>query len=678
VNGQLSRYDPRNPIRFLQRSETSGLVVLALLVGAASGLGAVAFRWLINGAHTLFFDGLGGYLTFLGPFRVVLVPAVGGLIVGPMIYFLAREAKGHGVPEVMYAVALMNGRIRPRVAVIKSLASSICIGSGGSVGREGPIVQIGSALGSTLGQLLHLDPARVRLLVACGAAGGISATFNAPIAGVLFALEVILRQFRTSYFGVVVLASVTASVVGRMAFGNTPAFSVPKYSMVSAWELVLYFVLGILAAVLGIAFVRVLYAIEDLWDDWKKIPEWLKPVVGGLLIGLLGVFAPQLFGVGYPAMEAALRGETAVWLVALLAVLKILATSITIGSGGSGGVFAPSLFIGAMMGSAIGQLANAWFPGWTGHSGGYAMVGMAAVFAAAAHAPMTSILILFEMTNDYAIILPLMTAVVVSTILSQRLQRESIYTLKLLRRGIDVTLRRDLNLMDTILVEESMTRDPDTVSPEMPVSQLIHEFEETWHHGFPVVDKDGRLVGIVTLTDITRATLEPSENLTVGDVCTRNCISCHPDETLNEALKQFGARDVGRLPVVDRLDHGRLLGVLRRGDIVTAYSKAALQHADHLARIERTKQVQTPGAEFVEVDLPPGAEAVGKRIKQLDLPHDCLLISVRRGARTVIPHGDTLLEPNDRVLALCRPEDTEPLRAVARRPLAEEANARVS
>jgi len=678
VNGQLSRYDPRNPIRFLQRSETSGLVVLALLVGAASGLGAVAFRWLINGAHTLFFDGLGGYLTFLGPFRVVLVPAVGGLIVGPMIYFLAREAKGHGVPEVMYAVALMNGRIRPRVAVIKSLASSICIGSGGSVGREGPIVQIGSALGSTLGQLLHLDPARVRLLVACGAAGGISATFNAPIAGVLFALEVILRQFRTSYFGVVVLASVTASVVGRMAFGNTPAFSVPKYSMVSAWELVLYFVLGILAAVLGIAFVRVLYAIEDLWDDWKKIPEWLKPVVGGLLIGLLGVFAPQLFGVGYPAMEAALREETAVWLVALLAVLKILATSITIGSGGSGGVFAPSLFIGAMMGSAIGQLANAWFPGWTGHSGGYAMVGMAAVFAAAAHAPMTSILILFEMTNDYAIILPLMTAVVVSTILSQRLQRESIYTLKLLRRGIDVTLRRDLNLMDTILVEESMTRDPDTVSPEMPVSQLIHEFEETWHHGFPVVDKDGRLVGIVTLTDITRATLEPSENLTVGDVCTRNCISCHPDETLNEALKQFGARDVGRLPVVDRLDHGRLLGVLRRGDIVTAYSKAALQHADHLARIERTKQVQTPGAEFVEVDLPPGAEAVGKRIKQLDLPHDCLLISVRRGARTVIPHGDTLLEPNDRVLALCRPEDTEPLRAVARRPLAEEANARVS
>jgi len=539
-------------------------------------------------------------------------------------------------------------------------------------------VQIGSALGSTLGQLLHLDPARVRLLVACGAAGGISATFNAPIAGVLFALEVILRQFRTSYFGVVVLASVTASVVGRMAFGNTPAFSVPKYSMVSAWELVLYFVLGILAAVLGIAFVRVLYAIEDLWDDWKKIPEWLKPVVGGLLIGLLGVFAPQLFGVGYPAMEAALREETAVWLVALLAVLKILATSITIGSGGSGGVFAPSLFIGAMMGSAIGQLANAWFPGWTGHSGGYAMVGMAAVFAAAAHAPMTSILILFEMTNDYAIILPLMTAVVVSTILSQRLQRESIYTLKLLRRGIDVTLRRDLNLMDTILVEESMTRDPDTVSPEMPVSQLIHEFEETWHHGFPVVDKDGRLVGIVTLTDITRATLEPSENLTVGDVCTRNCISCHPDETLNESLKQFGARDVGRLPVVDRLDHGRLLGVLRRGDIVTAYSKAALQHADHLARIERTKQVQTPGAEFVEVDLPPGAEAVGKRIKQLDLPHDCLLISVRRGARTVIPHGDTLLEPNDRVLALCRPEDTEPLRAVARRPLAEEANARVS
>jgi len=662
---------PKNYLRrllcYLQTSQTGGLVLLAVIVGAAAGVGAVVFRALIEAARNGFFEGLGNVLLFLGPYRVILFPALGGAIVGPLIYFLAREAKGHGVPEVMDAVALQDGRIRPRVAVVKSLASSICIGSGGSAGREGPIVQIGSALGSTIGQLLKLNPERVRLLVACGAAGGISATFNAPIAGAIFALEVILRQFTTDSFGMVVLSSVTAAVVARRAFGDTPAFAVPPYSLVSAWELPLYFLLGIIAALVGIAFVRCLYGCEDLWDRWKALPEYLKPISGGVVIGIIGVWFPHIFGVGYETIETVLRSEVTLGLVALLMVFKVLATSVTIGSGGSGGIFAPSLFIGAMMGSAFGQLVHACFPQVTADAGAYAIVGMGAVFAAAAHAPMVSVLILFEMTNDYAIILPLMTSVVVATILSQRLQRENIYTLKLLRRGIDITLRRDINLMDTILVEEAMTRDPDTVPADLPVNALRQRFQETWHHGFPVLDEQNRLVGVVTLTDLEKVDRSQSNQLTAGDICTKEVLTCFPDETLNEALKRFGVRDVGRLPVVDRADPRRVVGLLRRGDIVSTYAQAALRHSDHLMRLERARKADMPDATFVEIEVAPDSELVGRQVQELCLPQECLLVSIRRGARTIIPHGDTVFEAYDRILALQRGSGAEALRQAAAR-----------
>ncbi|GAC1349928.1 MAG: hypothetical protein NVSMB27_27630 [Ktedonobacteraceae bacterium] len=338
----------------LKLNETQVLLLSGLAVGVGAGLGAVAFRELISGCTFLFFDVLRPALSrLLGPSAIILLPAIGGLIFGPLIYVFAREAKGHGVPEVMLAVAQKGGRIRPIVAAIKSVASAICIGSGGSVWREGPIVQIGSAPGSTWGQLFHMSEARIRTLVACGAAGGIAATFNAPIAGVFFALEIILGEFSTRSFGIVVIASVTASVIGRSVFGNVPAFPLPSYQVLHVSEFPFYVLLGILGALAGVAFTRTLYWFEDRFDA-LKMPEYLKPVPGGLLLGTLGFFLPQIFGVGYPAMSAALAGKYALGLLALLVIAKILAVSLTIGSGGSGGVFAPSLFIGAMLGEAYG------------------------------------------------------------------------------------------------------------------------------------------------------------------------------------------------------------------------------------------------------------------------------------------------------------------------------------
>ena len=310
--------------------------------------------------------------------HVLLGPAIGGAFVGPLVYFLAREAKGHGVPEVMNAVAMEGGIIRKRVVVIKTLASAMCIGSGGSVGREGPIVQIGSAIGSSLGQILRVTDDEMRILVGCGAAAGIAATFNAPIAGAIFALEIVLADFALTTFTPIILSSVMATVVSRSFLGNAPAFQIPHYQLESPVELGFYVVLGLVAGCVAVAFTTILYKSEDKWDA-LRIPEYLKATIGGLMIGALGLYFPQLLGVGYEAIDTALQNRELWLMLLLLGPLKIIATSITIGSGGSGGIFAPSLFMGAMAGGAFGCGIHALFPGFTAQPGAYALVGMGAV-----------------------------------------------------------------------------------------------------------------------------------------------------------------------------------------------------------------------------------------------------------------------------------------------------------
>jgi CIC family chloride channel protein len=565
----------RNVIARLGSSELITGLVLAVVVGAVSGLGAVAFRWLISNFTTLFFHGGGQVLSFLGQYYVILVPVAGALLFGPLIYFFAREAKGHGVPEVMEAVALKGGRIRPRVSVVKALASSLCIGSGGSVGREGPIVQIGSSFGSAIGQWFKLPDDTVRVLVACGAAGGISATFNAPIAGVFFALEVILGRVITRRFAYVVISAVVADFLAQAFLGNTRAFTIPTFGIVSPWEFSFYVALGILSALAAIAFIYVLYRCEDLFDS-LKMPEYLKPALGGLAIGVIGFFNADLFGVGYEGITKALSGELVFGMLLLLCLLKIVATSLTLGSGGSGGIFAPSLFIGAMLGTAIGSAFGRLFPSITAPAGAYGVVGMAAVFAGAARAPFTAILIIFEMTHDYAIMLPLMTAVVISTILSRALRRETIYTLKLLRHGIDIEHEEMSDIMRTITVKEAMTRDFPTVPDTMRIDKLLNEFHKTGHHGFPVVNKEGQLTGIVIQTDVERhlGTSTGKDPQLVSDIATKSPFIAYPEQTLDRVLGAM-EEEYGRIPVVSRDDNRRLLGVLRRHDIIRAYRRKA-------------------------------------------------------------------------------------------------------
>jgi len=561
-------------LQSFRSSEFAFGTTLAVIVGVVAGLGAVAFRWLINFFGELFFTRGAEVLSLLGQYYVILLPIIGGIAIGFLIHFSgARETKGHGVPEVMEAVTNYGGRIRARVAAVKILASSICIGSGGSVGREGPIVQIGSTIGSILGQRLHLPQEWIKTLVACGAASGISATFNAPIAGVFFAHEVILGRIFTRHFGFVVISSVVASVVAHAFLGDLQSFSIPTYTLNSYWELALYFVLGAACALIAIIFIRTLYKTEDIFDN-LKIPEYVKPALGGIAIGLIGLYNPYLFGVGYDGVEQALLGKIGLITLVALLLLKILATSFTLGSGGSGGVFAPSLFMGAMFGGFFGDLANRFLPGIVAPSGAYALVGMAAVFSAATRAPITAIIILFEMTRDYAIILPLMLAVVISTLIAHRLSHENIYTLKLRRRGIYSRPQEEIDLLERVSVEEVMTRNFPTVLPEMTIAQIASKFSKSTHHGFPVVDKEGKLKGMITLADIEAQMSASIKKLTVADIATTSLITAYPDESLHDVVHRLGSIEVGRIPVVDRKTPSKLVGVLRRYDIVKAYSKA--------------------------------------------------------------------------------------------------------
>ncbi|PIU20543.1 MAG: chloride channel protein, partial [Elusimicrobia bacterium CG08_land_8_20_14_0_20_59_10] len=554
-------------------SETAFLLLFSILVGLGTGFGAVAFRWLIASVQKLFFEDGRALLHFMGDYYVILLPAAGGLVVGLLIYHFAKEAKGHGVPEVMLAVANEGGRIRPRVVLVKALASAVCIGSGGSAGREGPIVQIGSAFGSTIGQVFNLNEDKIKILIACGAAGGIAATFNAPLAGMFFALEVILMAYGPKHISSVVLSAVTATVVSRHFLGNFPAFVIPSYQMSSAWEIPLYFIFGFLAALTALAFIKVLYKTEDV-VDLVKMPAYLKPVLGGLVIGSIGLFFPQIFGVGYGSIENALRGELIAQTAVLLVFLKIMATSVTLGSGGSGGVFAPSLFIGAMLGSAYGLLTQFLVPAVAIHPGACALVGMGAVFAGAAQAPLSAIMILFEMTNDYRIILPLMITCIISTVVVGRLSRDSIYTLKLRRRGIDIQKPKGQDLMETIKIADAMRTAVVTVKETDTIGSAGLKIKSTHYRGFPVLDPENRLTGIITRQDINKAMAEGRSGDAAREIMTRDVIVCYPDEVLRSALEKLGKKDIGRIPVVERKNSGHLIGLIDRKSIISSYNKA--------------------------------------------------------------------------------------------------------
>ncbi|NUR02781.1 MAG: chloride channel protein [Streptomyces sp.] len=558
-------------------------MALAVVVGAGAGAGSIVFRWCIK-TFTQLLSGHADYagspgadnphMPWLGRYFVLLAPVIGGLLYGPLVNRFAKEARGHGVPEVMLAVAQRGGRISPKVAVVKTLASALCIGSGGSVGREGPIVQIGSALGSTLGRVTKVTEGRMKLLVACGAAGGIAATFNAPLAGVFFAMELILGTFSAEAFGALVLASVTASIIGRATFGDNAFLNLPDFHVDHLAQYGLFAALGVVAAVVGVGFSRFLYLIEDACDWLWRGPEWLRPAVGGLALGLLLLALPEMYGVGYPVLQKATESGYAVGFLLLLLVGKILATSLTIGIGGSGGVFAPSLFIGAMLGSAYGIGVHHLLPHSAGAVGAYALVGMGAVFAGAARAPITAVVILFELTGEYSIILPLMLAIVLATAVSRLITRDTIYTLKLRRRGIDLEGPAPGARIGTQQVGAVMEALPSPLPASATLADAADLLSLSGHGALPVVDGAGDHVGVVTAQAVAEALAEQPEGApTLIGQLAEPPASVTAEQPLAQALHALLSAAGTGLPVLDA-EHGKPVGWLSHQSALRAVHMA--------------------------------------------------------------------------------------------------------
>jgi CIC family chloride channel protein len=560
--------------------EHTFMVISAAMIGILGGFGAVFFRLAIRAFQGVFFgswDCTLQYLLGLPWYTKLLAPAAGGLIVGPIVTYFARETKGHGVPEVMEAIVLRNGVIRTRVMFAKVIASAVCIGSGGSAGREGPIVQIGSSLGSTFGKIFKVKGQRLKTLVGCGTAAGIAGTFNAPIAGAIFAMEVILGDFAISGFSPIVVSSVGATAVSRHFLGNSPALVAPQYELVSFFETIPYIILGVCAAFAALAFIDLLYKSDDLFER-ARIPMVLKPVLGGLMVGLMGVFFPYVFGVGYDTMTLALTNHLVWYVLLLLVVLKIAATSITLGSGGSGGIFAPSLFIGANLGGLIGTVAHRLSPNLTASPGAYALVGMGAVAAGAMHAPLTAILIMFEMTGDYRIMLPLMLTCIISVLITTRLKRESIYTMKLARRGVNVVRGREVNVLRSLKVSQAMSEDYETIPADAHFHTLVHLTVNSPRINFFVVDDRENLLGVISIHDVRRLIFESDRLepiLVAYDMLTPVGTCFTPADSLDKVMKAFAemTMDVDELPVVEEGNEKHLIGTVRKNDVIEIYNR---------------------------------------------------------------------------------------------------------
>jgi CIC family chloride channel protein len=541
----------------------------------------------------------------------------------------------------MVAVAENGGRIRPQVTVVKALASAVCIGTGGSVGREGPIVQIGSALASTLGQLVRMAESRLRVIVACGAAGGIAATFNAPITGLFFGFEIVLREFSLDALFATSLAAVTGTVISRAFFGSAPFFiGVPHgLSVGDDYTYLLMAVLGLMAGLIGVGFKTFLYGLEDRVDElWHGRPEWARPAVGGVALGALLLVLPQMYGVGYPVMDRVLSGHYLLWFVLILMLGKIVAASLTLSIGGSGGVFAPSLFIGAAAGTAFGVIANHIFGRAIGPPAMYGVVAMGGVFAAAAQAPLTAIASVAEMTANFTLTLPIMLVAGIAAALSKRLSYGSIYTTKLLRRGIDIERPRATNVLHALTVADVMQ---------------------------PLTDLDGRGLLTATTPSERKPTEVPWERLLGPVTDTRQPQVLFADEDLEQALRQLVLFGRDGLPVLSH-DGERLLGWITRNNVLSTLAAEVTASTREIERgalaaefavDDPGKQVHVPstplrGYELVELTIRHGSPAIGRRLDQVQWPAASLPVAITAGREILAARSDIQLAPGERVIVL--------------------------
>ncbi len=653
------------------------VIIMAMFIGIFAGVISAGFRTLIDFfRHSLWGQGALIDVVMEAPLYFKIgIPALGGALVAWFVKRFASEAKGHGVPEVMNAVATQNGFIRMRVVIIKAFASAMSIASGASVGREGPIVQIGSAFGSSVGQLFQVSVRRMKTFIGCGAAAGIAATFNAPIAGAIFASEVILGDFSAAAIGPIIIASVFGTVISRSLYGDFPAFVPPAYTLHSPIEIIFYIILGVVTGFVAWFFVRSLYKSEDVFDALKA-PVAVKGLLGGALLGGVAVYLPQILGVGYETMESVLSGNLGLAIAAGLVLAKILATGLSMGFGASGGIFAPSLFIGSMLGGAMGSIIHTMFPEITASSGAYALVGMAAMVAATTHAPVTAVLIIFEMTTEYSVILPLMITSIIAMVISSRLlDGANIYTLKLKRRGIDIYGGKDINVLDQISVNTLKKKIINTIPESLSLEGLLEKLSISSALNFYVKDEDGHLIGIITHSAMRRF-LNHQEDIpagvTVRDMMNRKFEVISDATPIHEALRKMTEMDLEALPVVD--DNNILNGEVERTAIVHQYQELLIHTESAKAIANSMKFIQKqyhekseviPGFFLARINTP--STFVNQSLRSLNVRQsygvDILLI--RRTSdgqeKDIIPDVNEKLLSSDQLLVFGKQKHVEKL-----------------
>lgn len=564
-------------------SENTFLIVLAVIVGLLGGLGNYLFRKTIELIHWAVVEQslelFNISLEFWSPQRILVMflPAIGGLLAIPLLILFSKDIKG-GFAGFLVKVNLQGAKLPFRPLFTKGLASAITLGTGGSAGQEGPIAVIGGTIGSQFGKMFKMSGDRIKVLVACGAAAGVAATFNAPLAGVFFATEIVLlSSFEVASFTSIVIASGMATVVSRALLGNVSEVVTPPYFLGSFWEIGLYVLLGVLIGALAAGFIHLHFKIKD-WIDAVKLPRLSKPIVGGLVVGLIGIGLPQVFGNGYEFVGSVLLGQHAWYLLALLVIAKMVATSITLGSGMPGGLFAPCLFLGAVAGGAYGQVMELIFPSADLSAGAYALVGMGAFLAAATHAPMTAIFLLFEITDSYQVIVPIMLACVIGTSIARHLKKDSLETVELSRLGIDLQAGKERNIMKGLAVGEVMSHRVETVPENMTLGRFAKFIEQTHHTNFPLVDELGELTGIISVQDFMGVVFEKElmDLVVIKELATKDVITVHSEEDLDTAMRKIGYRNIEQLPVVDRETHRQLYGIISRRDMVSAYNRALM------------------------------------------------------------------------------------------------------
>ncbi len=559
------------------------MAVLAVAIGLLAGLGNYALRKLIELIHwgvieqgsqalSISFDEW-SWSRLLTP----LFPVCGGLLLLPFGYFFANDMKA-GFPAFLEKVNLRGAKLPGRTILTRGFASAITLGTGGSAGQEGPIAQLGGAIGSQFGQLFKMSGDRLKVLVACGVAGGVAATFNAPLAGVFFAQEIVLlASFEMTSFTSIVIASGMATMVSRVLIGDHGEISAPDFVLSSSWELLLYLLLGLVIGALAAGFIDSHYRIKDLFSRLNMSPLF-KPIFGCFLVGVIGIVFPQILGNGYHFMEMVMHGQEGWLLLAGLVVIKAVATSITLGSGMPGGLFAPSLYLGAVTGGAFGHLAKVALPGLPIVPGAYALVGMGAFLAAATHAPMTAIFMLMELTDSYEVIIPIMLSCVLGTTIARRLKKDSLDTVELSRAGIDLEAGKERNIMKSLNVEEVMSADPESIPESMTLRQFAGCSASTKHTNFPLVNALGELSGIISVQDFLGVVFEQDlmDLVVVKELATIDVITVCVEDDLDTAMKRIGYRNIEQLPVVDPQNNNKLVGIISRRDMVSAYNRALM------------------------------------------------------------------------------------------------------